>query len=66
MDVMFYPPDRRSYDRDNLLARIKSGLDGMCDALGIDDSRFVTTTVGLGPPVKDYARVDVKIGRATR
>ena len=40
LDVTCHPPTKRRYDRDNLLARIKSGIDGMCDALGIDDSRF--------------------------
>jgi len=39
--LSFVPPTRRSYDRDNLTARMKSGLDGMADALGIDDSAFV-------------------------
>lgn len=40
--MLFYPPDaKRSYDRDNLIARMKSGIDGMCDALRIDDSTFV-------------------------
>jgi crossover junction endodeoxyribonuclease RusA len=38
----FAPPDRRRRDRDNLVAAMKAGLDGMADALGIDDSRFET------------------------
>ncbi len=36
----FYPPDRKIRDADNLLASCKAGLDGLSDALGIDDSRF--------------------------
>lgn len=36
----FTPPDRRRYDLDNLIARCKNGLDGIADALGIDDRRF--------------------------
>ena len=43
--VEFQPPDRRRYDRDNLLSRMKAGLDGMCEALGIDDYRFHTISV---------------------
>lgn len=42
LTMRFVPPDRRSYDRDNLVARMKSGLDGLCDALRIDDKRFST------------------------
>lgn len=38
----FFPPDRRHYDDDGLLARMKSARDGIADALGVDDRRFVT------------------------
>lgn len=41
LELTFYPPNRRARDRDNLLASMKSGLDGFAEALGIDDSRFV-------------------------
>lgn len=44
LTMVFVPPDRRSYDRDNLVARMKAGLDGVCDALGIDDKQFSTLT----------------------
>lgn len=37
----FYPPDHRSRDDDNLIASFKSGRDGIADALGIDDKRFI-------------------------
>ena len=40
--MTFIPPDKRSYDRDNLVARMKSGIDGLADALGINDKRFNT------------------------
>lgn len=42
LKLTFVPPDRRSYDRDNLVARMKSGIDGMCDAIKIDDKVFHT------------------------
>ncbi len=38
----FVPPDRRKRDDDNLLASCKALRDGVADALGIDDSRFIT------------------------
>lgn len=37
----FYPPDRRYRDDDNMVAAFKSGRDGIADALGIDDKRFI-------------------------
>jgi len=40
--LVFCPPDRRKRDDDNLVAAFKSGRDGIADALGIDDSQFVT------------------------
>lgn len=39
--VEFYPPDRRSRDDDNMIAAFKSGRDGIADALGVDDKRFI-------------------------
>lgn len=40
--VSFMPPDHRHRDDDNMIASFKSGRDGLADALGIDDKRFVT------------------------
>ena len=40
LKLTFYPPTRRSFDLDNLLARMKSGLDGLADVLGVDDSQW--------------------------
>ena len=38
--LLFVPPNRRAFDLDNLLARMKSGLDGLSDVLGVDDSNW--------------------------
>lgn len=35
--LTFLPPDRRGRDWDNMLASMKSGLDGLADAVGIND-----------------------------
>lgn len=40
VDLTFFPPDRRARDMDNMLASMKSGLDGLADAMGVDDSRW--------------------------
>ena len=40
--IDFYPPTRRLPDDDNMLSRMKPARDGIADALGIDDRRFVS------------------------
>lgn len=39
----FYAPDRRHRDDDNMLAAMKAGIDGIADALGMDDNKFKVT-----------------------
>ena len=46
-----YPQDRRRRDADGLLSSLKSALDGIADAMGVDDMRFVPH-----PFVKDEGR----------
>jgi crossover junction endodeoxyribonuclease RusA len=41
--LTFVPPDRRRRDRDNMLSALKSGLDGLADVLGVDDSKWRLT-----------------------
>lgn len=38
--LVFYPPTRRAFDLDNMLARMKAGLDGLADVLGVDDRHW--------------------------
>ena len=54
--IDFYPPDRRHRDDDNMIAAFKSGRDGLADALGINDRRFV-----CHPFVKDQIGGMVKV-----
>ena len=51
VEITFYPPDARARDTDNMLASVKSALDGVSDATGVDDSLW---NYGLvrGEPVK--------------
>lgn len=46
-----YPTDRRRRDADGLLSSMKPWLDGIADAMGVDDRRFVPH-----PWVKDEVR----------
>ncbi len=48
LDLLFNPPTKRKYDRDNLVARLKSGIDGIADALKINDVRFVRLSAQIG------------------
>jgi crossover junction endodeoxyribonuclease RusA len=40
----FYAPDKRRRDDDNMIASFKAGRDGIADALGVDDHRFICHT----------------------
>jgi crossover junction endodeoxyribonuclease RusA len=54
VSMTFCPPDKRRRDKDNLIASMKAANDGISDALGVDDSRFVST-YQMGSPVKGGA-----------
>lgn len=41
--ITFYPPSNHRRDRDNMQASLKHHLDGIADALGVDDNRFRPT-----------------------
>ncbi len=56
----FMPPNRQRRDDDNLVAAFKSGRDGLADALGIDDSMFVTL-VQLSEEVRAGGAVRVSL-----
>lgn len=40
LHVYFYPPDNRRRDGTNMLGSLKAALDGIADALGVDDVQF--------------------------
>lgn len=52
LSIRFYPPDKRRRDMDNMLASLKSGLDGIAETWGVNDSRF-RLELSIGPPVKN-------------
>ena len=43
LTLTFHAPSRREYDLDNALARMKAGLDGLADVLGVDDKHWSLT-----------------------
>jgi len=51
LSITFFPPDRRRRDIDGMLSSIKAGLDGISDALEVDDSLF-SLRLSRAEPVK--------------
>lgn len=49
--LTFSPPDKRRRDLDGMLSSIKAGLDGVADALAVNDHRF-EFTLRRAEPVK--------------
>ena len=58
IEITFYPPDRRHRDADNMVASIKSGLDGVADALGVNDRQFLPTFV-FSDEVKGMVKIQL-------
>ena len=58
LKLTFHPPTRRRFDLDNLLARMKSGLDGLADVIGVDDSRW-TLEISKSDQAGGYVQVEI-------
>jgi len=50
--VTVYPKTRNAIDADNAVSSLKATIDGIADALGVDDRTFDTPTISFGEPVK--------------
>jgi crossover junction endodeoxyribonuclease RusA len=50
--VTVHPKTRNLIDRDNCVASLKSYIDGLADALGVDDQTFDTPIITFGEPVR--------------
>lgn len=59
--LTFHPPVKRNHDADNLIARMKAGLDALSAALGVDDSRFDLGAPVIGEPRGPHGIVLVQI-----
>lgn len=57
-----YWPDKRRRDEDNCVAALKSSMDGVCGALGIDDSQIARTTTETAID-RANPRVEIEICR---
>ena len=61
LSITFHPPNKRKRDLDNLLASIKSGLDGLADAWDVNDIRFRPITIDVGDVIKGAGEVGIEI-----
>lgn len=60
ISLQFTPDANRHYDLDGLISRMKSSLDGIADALNVNDRRFAFWKIELLPAAKP-AKVIVTI-----
>jgi len=60
VDLVFFPPTRRRFDLDNALAAMKSGIDGLVDVLGVDDSQW-SFSIAKAPAGEVGAKVEVTV-----
>lgn len=56
--LVFYPPNKARRDMDNCLAAMKSGLDGLADALGVDDSKW-KLSMEMADTIGGFVKVEV-------
>lgn len=57
---VFYPPDNRARDTDNMVASVKAYGDGIALAIGIDDSKWELSIAPRGP-VQKHGMVKVEL-----
>ncbi|NDG64971.1 MAG: hypothetical protein EBY29_16155 [Planctomycetes bacterium] len=57
LHLVFHKPTKRHYDLDNLIARMKSGIDGVCDSLQINDKRFQSNSAEFVDVTDESRRV---------
>lgn len=61
VELTFYPPCRRARDKDNLIAMMKAGLDGLADAMQVNDTRF-DPVINIADEIGGMVRVRVHAG----
>lgn len=57
--LRFCPPDARRRDLDGMIASCKAYLDGIADALGVDDSRFALGAMVCAPVAAGAVEIEV-------
>lgn len=60
VSLTFHPPDARRRDLDNCLASCKAQIDGIADALGVNDSLW-QIRLSMGEPLRPHGEVVVTV-----
>ena len=60
--IDFHPKTKHKRDIDNCLSSIKNGLDGVADALGVNDNRFILH-LNLSENTGDYVILKINIDK---
>lgn len=58
--LSFFPPDQRPRDTDNMIASMKAALDGVSQAIGVDDSKW-TLEVSPRGPIEKHGMVKIEL-----
>jgi crossover junction endodeoxyribonuclease RusA len=61
VQLTFNPPDQRRRDQDGMLSSCKAYLDGIADALGVNDNAFRLAAPIIAEPIKG-GKVVITIG----
>lgn len=61
VSLTFCPPAAYGYDEDNLVARMKAGLDALSDVTGIDDRHFKLAAPVIAEPCRPHGKVIVTV-----
>lgn len=60
LHLLFVPPNRRAYDRDNLVSWCKAAFDGMADALVVNDRMFRLDSIELSEELGGMVKVEIR------
>jgi crossover junction endodeoxyribonuclease RusA len=66
LELVFLPPDRRRYDLDGLVSRMKAGLDGIAECWELDDRLFVRVSAEIAPSTRGTGEVRVRVSEHFR
>ena len=59
LKIIFYTPNKQRRDLDNMHSAMKSGLDGVALALGIDDQRFRPVTLDVANIIGGMVKIEL-------
>lgn len=59
LSLVFYPPTRRAFDLDNLLARCKAMLDGLAGVMQVDDKHW-SLSISKAEDIGGFVKVKIE------